>query len=230
VKRLILFDIDGTLIDSAGAGKRAFERALQNITGMEDGFRGISYAGKTDLQILREGLEKLGIEHSDGLPDQFVARYIEHLKVELSRAEGSVKPGVKELLERIETEEIFFTGLLTGNLHQGARIKLRAFGLDHFFPLGAFGSDEEDRNRLLPVAVRRLSEMHGIMVTYQDSVVIGDTPRDIECAQVHGARCIAVATGPYSVQDLESAGADLVLPDLRGTEEIVDWIKKPTES
>jgi phosphoglycolate phosphatase-like HAD superfamily hydrolase len=117
-----------------------------------------------------------------------------------------------------------YLGLLTGNVEAGARLKLNTFGLNRFFPVGAFGDDSEDRNLLLPFAVKRLLVSQSISVNPEQCVVIGDTPNDIDCARVHGAAAIAVATGSYSLEQLMKTTADLVLPDLSGTEQIVEWI------
>jgi phosphoglycolate phosphatase-like HAD superfamily hydrolase len=221
--KLILFDIDGTLISSDGAGIEALNSALQDLCGVQEGFREVSCAGKTDIQIIREGLDTWGIE-ADGLIPQFVDRYLAHLRAAMSKSRGHVKPGVRELLQTLQEHEDVSLGLLTGNLETGARIKLDPYGLTPFFPLGAYGSDDQDRNRLLPIAADRLSQKKGIAVGYGDCVVVGDTPRDVTCAQVHGAPCIAVATGPYAVEALEKTGADLVVRDLSDTDRILVWI------
>jgi len=223
--KLILFDVDGTLTDSGGAGKRAFERTLEELTGIKDGFRGVNYAGKTDIQILREALTNLSLNHDRQLSRRFFESYPRHLKAEISKTNGRIKPGVKQLLEKLKDCDHFFLGLLTGNVEVGARLKLESFGLNPFFPLGAFGGDEEDRNKLLPVAVRRLMEATRVQVDFSECVVVGDPPLDVECAKVHGAGSIAVATGPYSVEVLDATHADLVLPDLTGTDRIITWLR-----
>ncbi len=223
--KFILLDIDGTLIHSGGAGKEAMNSALEEITGINAGFRDIACAGKTDPTIFREGFAKADIEADHGFMGRFNDSYLIHLRSAVSASAGHVKPGVVGLLTRLERENGFFLGLLTGNLEQGARIKLGHFDLNRFFPFGAFGDDDADRNRLLPVAVNRLQEYNGIDVEYSDCIVIGDTPRDVEAAATHGAACIAVGTGPYSVESLAETGADLVVPDLADTERIVTWIK-----
>lgn len=223
--KLILFDIDGTLIDSAGAGKRAFEKTLEELTGIKDGFRGVNYAGRTDVQILREALTNLSLDHEAQFSRLFFQCYPKHLKAEISKAGGRVKPGVRQLLEKLHSCDHVFLGLLTGNVEVGARLKLAPFGLNSFFPLGAFGSDEEDRNKLLPVATRRLEEISSVHVDFSDCVIVGDTPLDVECAKIHGAPCIAVATGPYSMQVLGETGVDLLVPDLTCADRIISWLK-----
>ncbi|MBI4962291.1 MAG: HAD hydrolase-like protein [Desulfomonile tiedjei] len=223
--KFILFDIDHTLIDSGGVGVIALNKALEDVTGISEGFKGISFAGKTDLQILREAMERLQLPCADGLPARFLGRYLTQLRAAMTTRNGHVKPGVCGLLQRLEEDDDFFLGLLTGNIEQGARIKLEPHSLNRFFPVGAFGDDGEDRNGLLPVAVQRLSLEQGVIVDHSNCVVIGDTPRDVECAKANGAHSIAVATGPFAVEDLRQTGAELVLPDLSGTDDIVNWLR-----
>lgn len=220
--RLILFDVDGTLIDSGGAGMRALNKAFLELFGIRDAFRGISMAGKTDTLIIREELVLNGIPWYNGEVEMVIGRYIDLLKVEIENPQRKAKPGVYEILEGFAARGLPL-GLLTGNIEAGARIKLNPFGLNSHFPSGAFGSDHDDRDMLLPVAISRYHEL-GIHVLPEDCVVIGDTPRDIQCAHVHGAGCIAVATGPYDRDSLAGAGADLVLDDLTGMDECLAFI------
>lgn len=222
--QLILFDIDGTLIHSGGAGIRALNSALQDLTGISEGFREINPAGKTDILIIREGLDFWGFKNQDGFVPDFVDRYLVHLRVEVLNPRGHVKPGVEALLQRLQGRDGASLGLLTGNIEEGARIKLEPYGLNPYFPIGAYGSDDVDRNRLLPIAVERFVQREGIPIDYRDCLIIGDTPRDVACARIHGAPCIAVATGPYSVEALLETGADLVVPDLSDTGRIASWI------
>ena len=222
--KFILFDIDGTLVDVGGAGSRSLNLALEDLTGIHEGFRGIHFAGKTDLQIIGEGLDRLGLRGQNGFAQSLTDRYLLHLKREMARGRGQLKAGVKELLHHLQGAEGVYLGLLTGNLEQGARLKLGPFGLNPFFPVGAFGSDEEDRNLLLPVAVQRLKEKEGFTIGYKDCVVVGDTPRDVACARAYGSPSIAVATGPYPREVLEETRADMVVPDLSDTGAILRWI------
>lgn len=224
MSKLVLFDIDGTLIDAGRAGRRALNKALHDLCGVSDGFRGVDFAGRTDLQIMRDGLRRLGLSTTDGLLPLLTRLYLARLREEVSVAPGKIGVGVMELLRNMRDKGHIALGLLTGNLEQGARIKLEPFGLNPFFPFGSFGSDHEDRNQLLPIAVRRLYKLEGISVSFRECVVIGDTPLDVECAHLHGSPCIAVATGPYTVEELTRTGADLVLPDLSATSYILEWI------
>ncbi|MEJ5376880.1 MAG: HAD family hydrolase [bacterium] len=222
--RFVLFDIDQTLIDAKGAGARALACALQELFGERCNIQGLEMAGKTDLQIVKEALGKGGVDCDDELLLAVSRSYIRHLRREMASCRGHLMPGVKELLPRLREEKRVRLGLLTGNLEEGARLKLGPFGLNEFFPVGAFGGDSEDRNQLLPVAVKRLQALAGVLVPFQECIVIGDTPRDVACAKVHGSSCIGVATGRFSVQALRSAGADLALEDLSRTEEVLAWI------
>ncbi|MGD8370461.1 MAG: HAD hydrolase-like protein [Syntrophobacterales bacterium] len=222
--KFVLFDIDGTLIGSDGASNRALDRALTKLTGVKEGFRGISFAGKTDLQIVREGLKSLGLSQSGDLPHAIINLYLSYLSGELSNGAGHVKVGVWEILQILSDTEDVHLGLLTGNFKKGAELKLGQFGLMEFFQVGAFGSDSEDRHELLPIAVLRLREIENVSLAYDHCVVIGDTPRDVECARVHGASSIAVATGPYSVEQLNKTEANHVVSDLSNSDQIVQLI------
>ena len=226
--RLILFDIDGTLIDSAGAGIAALNQALEDLTGVKDGFNGIDCAGKTDIQIIKEACEKFDLKADNGLIPRFVERYLPHLESHVRvRNGGHVKAGIYALLQGLQWRGNHALGLLTGNIQEGARLKLQPHSLNEFFTFGAFGDDHEDRNQLLPIAVGRYSEQTGRAVDFSHCLIVGDTPRDVECARIHGARSLAVATGRrHSVDDLERSGADLTLPDLSETEFVLRWIEQ----
>ncbi len=214
VNKLILFDIDGTLIDPGGAGRRSMTKAFQELFSIADAFSDISMAGKTDIQIIKEGLSVHGLPPEDGALPSFIAAYLKNLKTEINNKEKHIMPGVRELLNALRPSDGYWMGLLTGNIQEGARIKLGSLGLNKYFPFGAFGDDHEQRGQLLPVALTRFKEMTGIDIPYTDCIVIGDTPRDVECAKPYGTKSIAVATGPYDYQTLSKAGADCVLHDL----------------
>jgi phosphoglycolate phosphatase-like HAD superfamily hydrolase len=222
--KFILFDIDQTLLESGGGGLSAMTKAFEKITGISNGFNGISYAGKTDPQIMREALVAHGVSANGNILKRLIEVYLRYFPKEMAIKGGRVKPGVTELVERIHQRRDRHLGLLTGNVEKGARIKLGHFGLNKYFSLGAFGSDSEDRNSLLPIAVERFRQRTGMPVTYSNCIVVGDTPRDVECARVHGSACIGVATGSYSLSDLNMADADLVVEDLTDTEAILEWI------
>ena len=217
--RLILFDIDGTLIDSGGAGVRSLDLALKELFSIDNGFQGISMAGKTDTQIIKEGLIKHGMS-ADGNVGRIIKAYLVHLTEEITNNGKHVKPGIYAVLDKLKQRREPGVGLLTGNLERGARIKLEPFGLNKYFSTGAFGSDDEDRNNLLPIAVNRFEELFKIKIELDGCVIVGDTPRDVECANIYGAMCIGVATGPYSAADLIKAGADYVFEDLSNSDSL----------
>ncbi len=211
--RLILFDIDGTLIDSGGAGVRSLDLAFRKVFSVLNAFQGISMAGKTDTQIIKEGLIKHGLS-MDGNFNAIIEAYLLQLRQEIRNDGKHTKPGIYEILKQLNTMEDVGLGLLTENLEQGARIKLEPFDLNKYFPSGAFGSDDEDRNKLLPFAVNRFEKIFDKRIDIGKSIVIGDTPRDVECAHIYGTVCIGMATGPYSIDELTEAKADYVLKDL----------------
>lgn len=236
--KLVLFDIDGTLMDSGGAGTRAMDLAFRELFSVDNAFKGIRMAGKTDIQIMKEALAGNGLSVEDGMIPKAAAAYVRYLKVEMENDGKRLKPGVVKLLGLLASRRDVRVGLLTGNLEEGARIKLGAFGLLDYFSvrngrgaaaypapletatgaapalLGAFGSDHEDRNMLLPLAVRKFAALSGVKVGYRDCIVVGDTPRDVQCARPYGALAVGVATGPYRAEELARAGADLVIGDL----------------
>jgi phosphoglycolate phosphatase len=218
--RLVLFDIDGTLIDSGGAGTRSLNNAFRDLFSIEDAFLGIRMAGKTDTEIIKEGLLKHGIS-KDGNLDAVVSAYLENLEKEIQNNRKHLKPGISELLEHISTKSDVGLGLLTGNIEPGARIKLESFDLNRYFSSGAFGSDDEDRNNLLPIAVKRFEKLFQKNIKIDNCIIVGDTPRDVACAHIYNAFCIGVATGPYSFEELVEAGADIVVKDLSDHSELL---------
>jgi phosphoglycolate phosphatase len=231
--KLVLFDIDGTILLTDGAGKRAIHRALVEVfgaTGPEDHL----FGGKTDPQIVRElmRLEGHGDSHIDEHMQRLLALYVTYLEEELSTGVGgiTVMPGIPELLDALDARDDILLGLLTGNLQAGARAKLTAAAIDpNLFRVGAYGSDHETRAELPAVAQRRAREELGIDVSGRDVVVIGDTPADLTCGIAIGARAIGVATGHYSVDDLRQHEAAAIFQDLSCTEDVVRVIVADTQ-
>ena len=232
--RLVLFDIDGTILLTDGAGRRAVQRALIEVFG-STGSADHRFDGKTDPQIVRELMRMEGHadEHIDEHMGRMLARYVEYLHDELRSGVASTRlmPGVPELLDALDARDDVLLGLLTGNLAAGARAKLNAAGVDPGrFAIGAFGSDHEARGELPAVAQRRAREDLGLDIAGNDVVVIGDTPADIQCGRAIGARAIAVATGHYSVEELWRHGPAAVFEDLSPTADVVRAIVADTVS
>lgn len=218
--KLVLFDIDGTLVLTGGAGMRAMNRACALVVGLADALTGIPVAGRTDWIILQDALRRIGRGLDESLFAALRDNYIRHLRDEIElpgHGTKAVMPGIRELLDALSGRDDVFLGLLTGNFEQGARIKLEHFDLWHYFACGAFGDDAADRNALVPFALARARRC-GLDVAYEDVLVVGDTPHDVACALAVGAVPIAVATGSYSVDRLRGCGAETVFEDLSDTE------------
>lgn len=219
---VVLFDIDGTLLSTDGAGRRALEEALLEVYGTAGPIEEHGFSGKTDPQIARELLGAAGvpageIESGTG---RLWRCYCGRLETELARGRPRVHSGVLELLDRIEDDGMeVLPGLLTGNIEPGARYKLEAAGIGFDrFRVGAFGSDHADRDRLPAVAAERAAVCLGRRVPADRLVIVGDTPRDIACGKAHGARTVAVSTGNYSAGDLAAHGPDELLETLEDVE------------
>lgn len=226
--KLVLFDIDGTILWTSGAGRRAMEASLVTHFG-HSGPPTYRYDGKTDIQIVRESMREAGVDDAtiDARLPSVLEEYLERLDRELEAPHTQMKRyvGVLELLEALETREDRVIGLLTGNLVEGAARKLRAVGVaPERFRLGAYGSDHEHRHELPAIAVRRAHVELGLAFEGHRVVIIGDTPADIHCGRGIGARAIAVATGHYSVEDLAAHDPAAVLADLGDTAAVMQAI------
>ncbi len=221
--RLVLFDVDNTLLYSGGAGGLAMKRAFHEVFGIEDGFRNIEFTGRTDMAILRDALARWSL--LDGsFPralEEFKESYLRHLADTLREASGRVMPGIRGLLSAMEEEEQIRLGLATGNFRKGAMMKLAHYDLTRFFGDGGFGEDAEDRAVVVELAIRRVARGDRLPRGNRSVYVVGDTPLDIAAAKANGAWAVAVATGPRSVPELREAGADLVFPDLSDTQTVL---------
>ncbi len=216
---LVLFDIDGTLLLSGGAGKRALNETFEELFGVAGAFDGIPVAGRTDPLLLHDALAQTGLTAAADLRARFHDRYCERLAVTIldPLPRKGLMPGVRSLLARLEGRPDLTSALLTGNFARAARIKLEYFGLWRHFACGAYGDDAASRDELVPVAITRARRQGIAIESSAQVVVVGDTPLDIRCARAAGAWSVAVATGPYSEAELTEHGADRVLPDLADT-------------
>ncbi|HEU5170367.1 MAG TPA: HAD hydrolase-like protein [Gemmatimonadales bacterium] len=228
MRRLVLFDIDGTILLTAGAGRRAITAALAEAIGDASAFRQVRFDGKTDPQIVADLLEAAGHAGPPD-PDHVAAlceRYVSLLERELSSTVGMrLMPGFPAILDRLELADGVVLGLLTGNLARGAALKLRAAGLDPArFRVGAYGSDSARRPDLPPIAAARAQPLFGRVPTGEEVVIVGDTPADIACGAGIGARAVAVATGAYGIAELEACDPHAVFEDLADTDRVLEAI------
>lgn len=210
-KKLLLFDIDGTVLTSGGAGERALRRGFRERFGIDDDLTKVEIAGRTDSGIARRMLAAHGLEQSPENITAFVDAYLSFLPQELPAAtNGTLLPGVLTLLETLKTREDVVLALLTGNVERGAKLKLSHYGVWHFFEFGAYADDHHDRNELGHFAKKRALERRGIEFPPEDIYVLGDTPHDVACARVIGAKAIAVATGKFTAPELAATQPDFL--------------------
>jgi phosphoglycolate phosphatase-like HAD superfamily hydrolase len=226
---LVLFDIDGTLLTSAAAGRDAIRRAFAEELDDLGFFGTVRFDGKTDPQIVRELFEAAGVPDraTDDSTTRLLDRYLTFLEEELAARQGRVLalPGVHDLLDALETRQDVCVGLLTGNVVSGAELKLNASGIGfQRFKLGAYGSDAAHRPMLPPIAVERAIPLFGRVPMGGEVVIVGDTPADVTCGAAIGVRAVAVATGSYSVAELDEAGAHATFRTLEATEDVLDSI------
>lgn len=231
VHRLVLFDIDLTLIRTSRSGLWAMNAAGRELVGPDFTTDGIEFAGRLDTVIITEALVQSNVEPTDELIRQFRRCYALHLKQRLDDpgVERSTLPGVETLLGRLQATTGVIVGLVTGNFSDTGRIKLKACGLDPSrFEACAFAEDATgtppSRDELPPIAIGRCSQRTGMSLPSERVIVVGDTPWDVLCARRNGCRALGVATGVHSPDDLRMAGADMVVPDLRDTEALSAWI------
>jgi len=219
-KRLLLWDIDGTIINTGAAGQHALVRVTIERFGGDGALDGVESAGRTDTSIAQQILEKYGEPVTDGNVGAFLERYLDLLAEELPRRDGRVLPGVRELVETLSRQDHTTLGLLTGNLRRGAQLKLDYYKLWQFFPFGAFSDDHHERNALGPCALSRAVTETAINFSTGQVDVIGDTGHDIACGKAFGARTIAVATGSWSRDNLAKHEPDFLFDDLANVDEV----------
>jgi phosphoglycolate phosphatase-like HAD superfamily hydrolase len=225
---IVLFDIDGTLILSGRAGLRGMNATFERLYGVKGALDDVPLAGRTDRAIVGDVLGTLGVEPTAEAIARIREAYVDDLRVEIRKPVEDpcgVLPGVEPLLDAIAGLPHVRSGLLTGNFEPGAVVKLEHFGLWRRFGFGAFGDDHVDRRALVPIALARAQQAGHALPSPARIVVIGDTPLDVDCAKAHGARAIAVATGPFGRETLAAAGADLVVGTFDEAARVMRWLE-----
>lgn len=219
--KLLLFDIDGTLLTSGGAGEKALRLALKDRFGCDDDLANVEIAGKTDSGIARRIFASHGIEATAENLSAFYDGYLHHLALELPKTNGRLLPGIVELLEALKSRPQVAMALLTGNLSGGAKLKLNHYGVWHYFEFGAYADDHHDRNELGRFARERALEKHGVEFPADQIFVLGDTPHDIECARAIGAKSVAIATGGCTREKLAAHKPDFLFDDLSNVQGVI---------
>lgn len=215
--KLLLWDIDGTLISVHGAGAAALCQAMKVAFGIDADMDGIELGGRTDSMICRVFFDKYGVDMAERNVHDFFEAYLQSLRQQLVEKDGIGHPGTLEILEQARQREDLVQGLLTGNLARGARSKLEHFRIWHYFEFGAFGDYHHDRNKLGPVALEEAFKASGVEFRPEDVFVIGDTPHDIACGKAIEAKTIAVATGASAFETLASNEPTALFRDLSDT-------------
>lgn len=226
MKHLLLWDIDGTLILSGGAGMRALETALRETFGIEGSLADIDFGGRTDTWIMRQVFKKFDLPVTAENFARYFEAYVAALPVELANPHARVLAGAREVLAAAAARGNIAQGVLTGNMRRGAQLKLEHHGLWQFFKFGAFADDSEHRNELGPHALRRALEHHGVNFSADDVWIIGDTPHDIACGKAIGARTLAIATGSSTLEQLLAHHPTAAMPDLTDTAAILELIER----
>jgi phosphoglycolate phosphatase-like HAD superfamily hydrolase len=219
-----LFDVDGTLLLTEGAGRRAIAAALRERYGIDDDLSHIPMAGRTDPLIVADALRTHGLSpDGDGERAALWDAIVAHMRRLMTPPRGGLLPGAAGVLDAVASEPGWVSALLTGNVREMAHIKLGAFGVFDRFAFGAFGDEAPDRNALAILAATRATERYG--VPPGRCVVVGDTEHDITCARAAGAKVVAVATGGCSRETLAAHAPDLLLDDLRDAGALVEWAR-----
>jgi phosphoglycolate phosphatase len=225
VPRILLFDIDGTLLKTAGAGRGAMTIAFEREFGVASVTEGILFDGRTDRGIFHECLERHGFGGEELLPNftRFASRYLEHFPGSLAERGGVVLPGVVELLDALAGTDAI-VGLATGNLRLGAEHKLRHFGLWDRFAGGGFGDDHTVRADLVTAGIAEMEATFGLAAGASEVVVLGDTPLDVEAAHLAGAKALGVGTGRFTPKQLTECGAEFAVEDLSDTARVMEML------
>jgi len=223
-RKLLLFDLDWTLLYTGGAGLRALNHAYQVIYGLADAAKGVALDGKTDPAICREMIRVHQKRQAEALEIQTLCeKYLEQLAIEVPKSPGFlVLPGIPELLQKLEKDSDVILALGTGNLKRGAEIKLDRPGFWKYFPVGGFSDDSEERPKVLSAAVRRAEQRAGHPFAPKDVLVIGDTVHDIHAGRAIGAKVLAVACGPTTSETLAAQKPDYLMKDLSDTSRVID--------
>lgn len=213
--RLVLFDIDGTLIKTGGAGEKSFGKVCEREFNVSEATKNLNFAGRTDPSIVRDFFGQFGIPATAENFTRFFSAYVLWLEKILSTLDGSVLPGVHQLIAAFQAmPHRPLLGLLTGNIKQGAQLKLEHYKLWDRFAMGGFGDDHEDRNQIAVIARDRGAKMLGTPLRGDEILVIGDTPRDVACGKAIDAKVLAVATGTFSTEQLRDCQPHWAVPDL----------------
>lgn len=231
VRRLVLWDVDGTLIRAGQVASGIFSTAVEHAVGRHPGVHAVPMSGKTDPQIALEILAGMGLDASEG--EAHLPQVVERIEFELAaaaaliRSRGQVLEGVGDILSVLDADNTVGQSVLTGNTATNAATKLVALGIDHWLDLeiGAYGSDDRDRCALVPIALGRAAERRGWQLGPEDVWVVGDTANDLACARSGGARCLLVGTGQIPTEELARLGADAVLDDLGDVEAVLKLLR-----
>jgi phosphoglycolate phosphatase-like HAD superfamily hydrolase len=236
--KLLLFDIDGTLINAAGVGSRALKKAMRRLFDVDESFFHVKMDGLIDNQIIRIMLEQAGVisptqtpadaQKYDSIVPSVFRAYLEILHDEIHapahKENASILPGVLPMLNRLDQQENIYLALLSGNIRRGAQLKLAPFDLNRYFLFGAFGEEGKTREELVAVAIYRAMQIIGILFRQSDIYIIGDSVRDVQCARPYGIRTISVATGGTRSAELEKEMPDLLLQDLTDIETFTNFV------
>jgi phosphoglycolate phosphatase len=216
--KLVLFDIDGTLVDCGGQARLAFGDALQHVMGTTGSIAAYDFSGKLDPRIVTDLLTGMGLTREEALRrlPEVRSAYLERLERQLLIEKMRLLPGVQELLDMLVSRDDVALGLLTGNWEQGGRIKIGRYDLNRYFPFGSFGDDGMDRNELPPIALERAKQKHGRDFVARDTIIVGDAVLDVVCARTHGIRCLAVCTGKTDPAVLAAEKPEWLVGDLSG--------------